>query len=186
MDDLEALARANHEFGRVLDAVGDDQWTATTPCGEWDATALVAHINLGNRMAELLLHGADATTSIGPDARPPAGEAPATTYAATSAAQLVAFSEDGALARTVHHPAMDMTGDQLLMFRTMDLALHAWDLATSVGAETTLDPDLATSVWTRLEPIAPLLSASGMFGEPKRELAPDASPGDKLLTATGR
>lgn len=186
MDDLEALARATDEFGRVLDAVADDQWQTTTPCGEWDVTALVAHINFGNRMAELLLHGADTKTAVGPDAQPPAGEPPAMTYAAASAAQRAAFSTGGALARTVHHPVMDMTGEQLLMFRTLDLTLHRWDLSNSIGADTTLDADLAASLWTRVEPIAALLTASGMFGEPQRELTPDASPEAKLLTATGR
>jgi uncharacterized protein (TIGR03086 family) len=147
---------------------------------------VVDHINLGNRMAELLLHGADAATSIGPAAQPPSGEARATTYAVTSAAQLDAFSEADALARTVRHPAMDMVGEQLLMFRTLDLALHGWDLATGIGADPSLDPDVAESLWTRLEPFAPLLAASGMFGTPKRDLPADATAADKLLTAAGR
>jgi len=186
MDDLEALGTASDEFGRRLAAVGPEQWSARTPCGEWDVTALVEHLNVGNRMGELLLQGADAKTSVGPAAHPAAGADPVATYAATSAGQVAAFAEDGALTRTVTHPAMEMSGEMLLMFRTLDLTMHAWDLATSLGMDASLDPDLCASLWTRLEPIAPLLAGSGLFGTPTRDLAPDPSAQDKLLHATGR
>jgi uncharacterized protein (TIGR03086 family) len=186
VDDLDAIADAGQHFGLLVGAVGDEQWLGSTPCGEWDVRALVDHVNFGNRMAELLLHGADAQTAVGPAAQPPAGDPAATTYAEASAAQLAAFSEDGALTRTVHHPAMDMSGDQLLMFRTLDLVAHGWDLAMSIDADTSINPDLAASLWTRLEPIAALLAGSGMFGTPKAELAVDSSAEAKLLNATGR
>jgi uncharacterized protein (TIGR03086 family) len=185
MDDFVALNVATDEFRRSLGAISDDQWHSPTDCGDWDVTALVEHVAGGNHMAELLLHGASAQASIegagsviGTDLR--------AAYESSSADQIAAFSEDGALDRVVHHVAMDMPGNLLLMFRTMDLALHGWDLASSIGADTTLDPELAASIWTRLEPIAALLSASGRFGEPKRELPADASPQDILLHATGR
>jgi uncharacterized protein (TIGR03086 family) len=185
MDDFAALDRATEEFQRQLDAIGDDQWHDATPCGDWDVTALVEHVAGGNRMGELLLHGADVQASLA-GARTVIGTDLRTAYASTSADQIAAFAEDGSLDRTVHHPAMDMPGSLLLLFRTNDLALHGWDLATAIGADTTIDPDLAASIWTRLEPIAPLLAGSGMFGTPTGALDPDASPVDKLLDATGR
>ena len=185
MDDLAALARATDEFRRQLNLVSDDQWHAPTPCGEWDVTALAQHVSGGNRMAELLLEGATAEASLD-GARTINGTDLLTTYDATSAAQITAFAEPGALELVVHHPALDMPGEMLLMFRTADLALHGWDLANSIGSDTTIDPDVATSIWVRLEPIAPLLSGSGMFGQPTGALPDDASPTAKLLHATGR
>lgn len=185
MDDLEALACATAEFHRWLGEVADDQWQLPSPCGDWDVSVLVEHVAAGNQMAELLLHGADTQASLA-GARAGIGSDLRAAFEWTSAAQIAAFAEDGALDRTVHHVAMDMPGTTLLMFRTADVALHGWDLATSIGADTTLDPDLAHSIWSRLEPVAPLLSASGMFAAPTRELGPDASAQDKLLHATGR
>jgi uncharacterized protein (TIGR03086 family) len=186
MDDLAALDVASQQFGRQLAAVGDLQWTMATPCGDWTVSDLVRHINVGNRMSELLLAGADAATSIGPDAQPPQGANPTATYAATSAAQIAAFAKPGALTITVKHPAMEMPGELLLMFRTLDLAMHAWDLASGIDSELNLDAEMCASVWERLEPLAPLLSGSGMFGTPQRNLGPDASVVDVLLNATGR
>jgi uncharacterized protein (TIGR03086 family) len=185
MDDLGALDRATEEFQRWLDAVGADQWHDRTPCGDWDVTALVEHVAGGNRMGELLLHGADAQASLA-GARAVIGTDLRAAFTSTAADQIAAFAEDGALDRTVHHIAMDMPGSLLLLFRTNDLALHGWDLATAIGADTTLDPDLVASIWTRLEPIAPLLAGSPMFATPTGELAADASTLDKLLHATGR
>jgi uncharacterized protein (TIGR03086 family) len=186
MDDIDALHCATEEFRRRLSAVTPEQWTAATACGQWDVAALVEHVNRGNTMTELLLGGADAATSIGPAAQPPEGADPKQTYDATSRAQLTAFGADGALTMTVTHPAMDMPGEQLLMFRTLDLALHAWDLAVGIDADRSLDPELADSLWIRLEPFVPLLAGSGMFDPPTGELAGDADSYAKLLHATGR
>ena len=87
---------------------------------------------------------------------------------------------------TVQHPAMQMPGELLLMFRTLDLAVHAWDLASGIGSDLSLDLEMCASLWARLEPYAPMLSGSGMFGPPPRTLGPDASVVDVLLNATGR
>jgi uncharacterized protein (TIGR03086 family) len=185
MDDLEALSCATEEFRRRLDAVGADQWHASTPCGNWDVTALVEHVSGGNRMGELLLHGADAKTSID-GARSILGSDLVPAFEQTSADQIAAFAEPGAMERTVHHIVMDMPGSMLLMFRTTDLTVHAWDLAKGIGADEAFDPDLVASIWTRLEPVAPLLSAGGMFNEPSGVLPAGASIQDTLLHATGR
>jgi uncharacterized protein (TIGR03086 family) len=186
MDDLGALDVASQEFGRRLVGLSDEQWSMPTLCGDWTVDDLVRHINVGNRMSELLLAGAGAATSIGPAAQPPAGADPRATYAETSAAQIAAFAKAGALALVVKHPAMEMPGDLLLMFRTLDLAMHAWDLAISINADLSLDAEMCASIWARLEPLAPLLSGSGMFGPPPRSLGPDAPVVEVLLNATGR
>jgi uncharacterized protein (TIGR03086 family) len=185
MDDLEAISCATDEFRRWLAAVQTDQWQSQSPCGEWDVTALVGHVVGGNRMAELLLHGATASASLEGAKSAPGADLPAG-FDLTGADQIAAFAEAGALERTCHHVVMDMPGSTLLMFRTTDLALHGWDLATSIGADPTIHPDLAASIWTRLEPLASLLAGSGMFGTPHGEVADDDSPMAKLLHATGR
>jgi uncharacterized protein (TIGR03086 family) len=185
MDDLAALGCATDEFRRWLAAVTTEQWQSPTDCDEWDVTALVTHVVGGNKMAELLLHGADAKQSLA-GAEAVAGTDLTAAFESTSAEQIAAFAEDGALDRLTHHVAMDMPGSMLLMFRTLDLGLHGWDLATSIGADATLDPDLVDSIWARVEPIAPMLSASGRFSAPHRDLPADASTQDKLLRATGR
>jgi uncharacterized protein (TIGR03086 family) len=186
MDDLAALAAAGEEFGRRLATVGPDQWVAQTACDNWDVTALLRHINVGNRMSVLLLDGADGPTSVGPLAQPADDADPVSLYADTSAAQLAAFQRDGALAMTVKHPAMEMPGDMLLMFRSLDLALHALDLSTAIGGDADLDEDMCAAIWVKLEPIAGLLAGSGLFGAPTHELGDSPTSREKLIHATGR
>lgn len=186
MDDLAALAAAGEEFRRRLAAVSPDQWTAQTGCDDWDVTALVRHLNVGNRMSVLLLDGADGPTSIGPLAQPAEGADPVALHAETSAAQLAAFHRDGALSMTVKHPAMEMPGEMLLLFRTMDFALHALDLSVAIGADTDLDEEMCASIWPRLEPISGLLAGSGMFGAPTHELGSSPTARERLIHATGR
>jgi uncharacterized protein (TIGR03086 family) len=107
-------------------------------------------------------------------------------YAETTAAQLDAFHRDGALTMTVKHPALEMPGDMLLMFRTMDFALHALDLSVAIGGDTDLDEDMCAAIWAKLEPIAGLLTGSGMFGPPTHELGDSPTAREKLIHATGR
>jgi uncharacterized protein (TIGR03086 family) len=185
MNDLQALAAAGAEYRRRLDATADGQWTAPTRCGSWDVAALTDHVSGGNQMSVALLAGADAATALA-EVTAPSTDDPQARFDATCAAQLAAFQADGALTMTVHHPSLDMPGDTLLMFRTLDLAVHGWDLATSLGLDTSLDPDLVASLWRRLEPFAPLLAASGMFGTPEGDAPADATPQQRLLHATGR
>jgi uncharacterized protein (TIGR03086 family) len=185
MDDLQALDRASDAYRRRLHAVGDAQWTAATRCGAWDVTALTAHVTGGNQMAVALLDGADAQTAIETMAGA-VGTDPLAHFESTSAAQLAAFAADGALELTVQHPALEMPGEMLLMFRTLDLAVHATDLAASLGLDESIDAELAESLWIRLEPIAPLIATSGLFGSPTGEPPAGSTAAAKILHATGR
>ena len=137
-------------------------------------------------MAELLMHGADARTSVGPAAAPPEGVGFLETYDATAADQRASFDEGDAMDRMVDHPASQMPGSLLLMFRSSDVALHAMDLSNALGVDPSIDPELAESLWRRTEPLAPLLAASGLFGSPPAEIPGELTAIDKLLLATGR
>src|SRR5581483_10191843 len=56
-DLLELQERAAGEFGKRVDAVRDDQWSAPTPCNEWNVRALVNHIVYEDRWAPHLVRG---------------------------------------------------------------------------------------------------------------------------------
>src|SRR5919106_5970907 len=58
MADLVDLhRRAVEEFGRRVREVDDDQWTASTPCTDWDVRALVNHVAGENLWTAPLLAG---------------------------------------------------------------------------------------------------------------------------------
>ena len=69
----------------------------------------------------------------------------------TSEMQLAAFHASGALERPVHHPLGDIAGREFLEFRIFDITLHAWDLASALGTDETIDPELVQAVLAIVE-----------------------------------
>jgi hypothetical protein len=81
----------------------------------------------------------------------------------------------------------DMPASQFIWMRVRDTAVHTWDLARSIGADERLDDDLMATIWSQVEPVAPLLAVSGMFGSgASGELTDDASMQARVLDALGR
>jgi uncharacterized protein (TIGR03083 family) len=104
-DLLVALDLAAEAFGGRLAEVGDEDWTAATPCPGWDVHYLVAHVVGGNRFAVMVLDGATAadaveavmgTTQLGAD---PIGD-----FVTSSDAQRLRFRRSAALDQVVSHP----------------------------------------------------------------------------------
>ncbi|MFV2017224.1 maleylpyruvate isomerase N-terminal domain-containing protein [Micromonospora sp. LOL_023] len=47
-DFVVLFERAGRQFCDLVAQVGDGQWSARTPCSEWDVRALVDHVVRGN------------------------------------------------------------------------------------------------------------------------------------------
>jgi len=87
----------------------------------------------------------------------------------------------------VHHPVGDVAASQLLGFRTGDLTLHAWDLATAIGVDARISVDLATVVYESMKPMEPFIGQIGLFGQgPSGDVGDDADVRQRLLDLTGR
>jgi len=69
--------------------------------------------------------------------------------------------------------------------RFVDVLIHGWDVATSTGQDTTLDPELVEACIAVVEPQLDGLVASGAFGTPL-EVPDDASAQTRLLAMLGR
>ena len=184
MDILEALDVATDEFGRRLGLVGEDDWTVTTPCSDWDVQYLAAHVIGGNRFAVHVLGGMTATEAIEQImSSPQLGDDAAATWVSTCDAQASAFHADGALQRLIDHPLGEITGRKFLDFRVFDITLHAWDLACSIGADQRLDPELVDVVLNIIEEWPP---GMGFGIAALGQAAASASPQTRLLDLTGR
>jgi uncharacterized protein (TIGR03086 family) len=149
---------------------------------------LVLHVVSGDRMSAALVHGATReeatavrkTVDIGGDAL--------AAFNAEADLLAAAFAEPGAFDRSCAHPSgRDIPGAQLLGFRIGDYAVHGWDLARAIGADETLDEVVLQAIWTALQPMAPVIGSSGVFGTgPSGQLAEDAPLQLRLLDLTGR
>jgi uncharacterized protein (TIGR03086 family) len=185
VDPFETLSRSRVEFRRVLAGVGAEHWELPTPCEDWDVRELVNHVLGGNVRYTMLLHGASpeevsATRSvdhIGADAL--------VSFDASAADVVAAFEEPDALERTVHHPAGDRSGLDLLWLRVGEWTIHAWDLARAIGGDEQVDPELVDSLLARLSRHGTGLESGGYFS-PASAASVDEPPQAQMLLAAGR
>ena len=178
MNVLEMHQRAQSEFARVLQHVTDADLDAPTPCDEWTVADLIGHAIDGNRtVAELL--------GASPEPVPAGTAAERYSFAASQAQD--ALAREGALAQTVTLPFGEIPVAAYVGIRSGDLYAHAWDLATSIGADTDLDPELGAAVWAATEPIlSPALRGEGRpFGE-EQPCGPEHSVADRYAALLGR
>jgi uncharacterized protein (TIGR03086 family) len=182
---LDLLTRADDGFTERLALVRPHQWTAPTPCAAWDVRALVNHVVGANRRYTMLLHGASAQEVDATRTADHLGDDPVASFVATAAELNAALREPGALARTAHHPAGERTGTQLLAMRVLDVAVHTWDLARAIGADESLDPDVATFALT-LQDTFEDGRERGSFAPPRGETPADSSAQTCLLHLLGR
>lgn len=184
LDHLDSLDAATEQFRRHLSAVGDDEWTAATPCSEWDVQYLVAHVVGGNRFASLVLSGrtsAEAMEAVMES--PQLGEDPVGAFVETSVEQRAAFTRPGLLDRPVDHPLGGLTAERFLTMRVFDTALHSWDLAIAIGRDGDLEPILAQAV---LDIVLDEVPGMGFGISPCGDVGPGATTMERLLDLCGR
>jgi len=186
MDALDALTRSEAEVLARTAQITAEHWNQPTVCGEWTVDSLVRHLVSGSNMAVTGLTGAPKEVVVESLQAAIDGDL-IDAMRKSFAAQAAAMCVPGAMEVTVHHPAIDMTGEQLLGFRIVDLVMHAWDLAHSLGFDESLDADLVAWTWEWLQPIAPFIGTLGMFGEgPSGTLTDDHPLDRRLIDLTGR
>lgn len=183
-DLLNALDAAVEEFRGRLTLLRDGDWTLPTPCTDWDVHYLVAHVVGGNRFASMVLDGCTADDAIAAvmGSRQLSAD-PTADFDESIATQRAGFRRDGALSEAVSHPLGQLSGQQFLELRVSDIALHAWDLAVAIDADTTMDQRLVETVF-ELE--LQQAQAMGTHIGPCAQAGPDASALDRLLDLSGR
>jgi uncharacterized protein (TIGR03086 family) len=179
-----AYARGVETFDAVLRRVGTDQWTAATPCVEWDVRTLVNHVVGEDRWVPPLLAGltiAEVGDTLAGDLL---GDDPQLAWdrARHEAEGAVSAVPDD---RTVALSAGPTPVAEYLWQLAADHLIHAWDLATAVGIELVFDDDLAAAVedWFRAREDG--YRQAGAIG-PRVAVPDGASRQQRLLAAFGR
>lgn len=151
-------------------------WSAPTPCAEWDARDIVEHVVGFHDL--VVLSPTDRRVGQPPDD-------PAERWSATAAAVHGALEEDDVLELEVDVPGMGKARiGRLAPTFTTDILVHTWDLARANGQDVTLDETLCTSAYETAQAFGDL-SGSGMFAPPV-EVPDDAPTQDRLLGLMGR
>ncbi|MGW4068155.1 TIGR03086 family metal-binding protein [Nocardia grenadensis] len=134
------LAAAQEWVAVLMAAVRPDQWSAPTPCTDFDVRALVEH---------LCCHPAKlVATATGADPRPLPARAdidtnrPGEDYLKRSSAALDRWADDTLLTRTLIAPWGEAPGGLAVGGYLMETVAHGWDLAVSIGQPAEADPAL--------------------------------------------
>jgi len=166
-------------FTERVKAVPADRWSAVTPCKEWTATDLVAHVA---QAAELFLALVDREAPPGPSA----AEDPLGAWEASRHA-IQAGLDDPAIAKLEYEGQLGQATFEMAIdrFGSPDLVVHTWDLSRATGLDETLDPGEVHRIFEAMEPMDEMLRTSGNFG-PKVEPPPGADEQTRLLAFLGR
>lgn len=166
-------------FGRSVDAVGADQWAASTPCSEWTVRDLVAHVvDVHQRM--LAKVGAEpAPGSRGSDL-------PAQ-WRAVRRAVVDVLGDETRASELVTGPVGEQPFESLVDgLVCADTLVHTWDLARATGQGERLDPGAVVNAMEFLVSLGDgMRDGEETFGaELESELDADAQT--RLLNFCGR
>lgn len=185
MDPISNLSRAFDVAHDVFLGVDPDKWTAQSPCAEWDARGVAAHLIGGAKMLGVCVPGnAFDHASLEGDLL---GDDPAATFRTAADEALAAFRADpSVMGRTVSMPWGDMPGGMIVGLFTSDGYTHAWDLAKATGQSTDLDPELGEQVLASVQQFVTAdMRTPGFFDEEKPAPA-DATVADRVAAFLGR
>ncbi|MGH3744629.1 MAG: TIGR03086 family metal-binding protein [Mycobacteriales bacterium] len=175
----DSYRRVARGFGAAVDAAAPDRWDAATPCEQWKARDVVAHVVEGHRGVLAGLTGG-TSTPVGAD------EDPQRAWADVSRALGDLTADPEAMAKEIDGPTGKMPAGQIITrFVTMDVLVHTWDLARAVGADESLDEDSVRHAYEGLKPMDALIRQPGIFG-PKLDPPPGADLQTEFLCFLGR
>jgi uncharacterized protein (TIGR03086 family) len=179
------FADSVHNFGRLVHQTADDQWANETPCSDWDVRALVNHLVNEALWVKPLLDGmtiAEVGDRFDGDVL---GDDPAAAFDRAAAEAVAAAGEPGVTERTVHISSGESAAAEYLSQVFADFVVHGWDLARGIGADDTIDPAHAASIYEEMKPMEDEMRTWGVYGG-RIEVADGADAQTRLLALFGR
>jgi uncharacterized protein (TIGR03086 family) len=181
----EVHARALDCTRRYIAGVRADQWETLSDCDDWTVRELVNHIVTGNYWAAEL--GSGLTIEAVGDRLDGdvLGSDPLSVYDDSSLVAAAVFRVPGAMEAPCAVSYGPVPGEVYCGHRFIDVLIHGWDVATSTGQDTTLEPELVEACLEVVEPQLDMLTGSGAFGTPA-DVPEGASRQVQLLAVLGR
>jgi uncharacterized protein (TIGR03086 family) len=178
-DVRDGYRQVSNGFDAAVRAVTPDKWEAQSPCEQWKARDVVAHV-VGGHRGVIAAVRAGESKPLGTDEDPKA----AWEEASRSISEIT--GDPDALAKEIDGPTGRMPAGQIIgQFVTMDLLVHTWDLARAVGADERLDEDSVRHAYEALKPMDVMIRQPNVFG-PKLEPPPGANLQMEFLYFLGR
>ena len=156
---IERYQGLAEQFGARVEATPDDKWDEQSPCADWKARDVVAHVVGAQRSVTAAIEGTPAEEV-------PAEADPKALWRESMPRLLAALQTPGALEKTMPGPMGDMPVEFMLgRFLSSDVLVHTWDLARAVGGDERLDQDAVGHAYEGLKKVDAMIRMPGVFGE---------------------
>lgn len=182
---IDAHRTAMREFDDRVHRTRDDQWDNPTPCTEWTVRDLVDHLVGEQRWAPWLLDGATLEQVGDRFDGDQLGSTPVRAWTEAAATSRAAWDRQWNVGGEVHVTGGTIPTEEYGWQMTLDLAVHAWDLARGIGADDRLDPRLVEAIHEVFAPQIESVQGLGIFAPPQ-PVDSDADIQDRLLALLGR
>ncbi|MFF5957043.1 TIGR03086 family metal-binding protein [Streptomyces luteogriseus] len=133
---LDAFTRVQDTVGALVRATAPDRFDLPTPCEDWTVRDLLDHLVWENIIWGGLAHGTPPTDG---HTENHLGDDHVAAFEAAASRAREAFRQPGMLERPFGPAPGRRVVEQLLV----ELLVHGWDLATALGHDRDLEPDIA-------------------------------------------
>lgn len=185
---IDDLAVVLGVAGDLIGGIRQDQWSAPTPCPEWDVRELVNHMVIGHRLFAGILRGeaAVAPGALDPKVSGTLGDDPVAAYRDVAEDLLAAFKRPGVLEQVFQVPVGVVPGIAAVHLRAVEDLVHGWDLAQATGQRSRFPDDIVEREleFTRGK-LADVPPERTPFAPP-RPIRDHAPPLDRLAALLGR
>ncbi|MGY0489436.1 TIGR03086 family metal-binding protein [Streptomyces sp. WG-D5] len=178
---LEAFTRVQDAVATLVRTTAPDQFGAPTPCKDWTVRDLLDHLVWENTVWGGLAKGTPPTGGGHTDNH--LGDDHIAAFATAASRAREAFHQPGMLERSFGPGPGRRVVEQLLI----ELLVHGWDLATALGRDRDLEPDIARAALPVVQDIYGDLprTTGGSFALPQP--APEHAPAlDRVAALLGR
>ncbi|WP_194815432.1 TIGR03086 family metal-binding protein [Nocardia sp. XZ_19_385] len=178
------IDRALDATGQIVEAVGDAQLAAATPCREWDVRAVLNHTVSGMHLFAAALSGMDAGAGheddwLGSDAQG--------AFAAAAEIDRAAWHRPDALDGTVDIALGALPGQYAAAVHLTELVVHGVDIAVAIERPDLADDQLCAELLAIMADQGGIdaFRKPGMF-DAEVEISADAPAHRRLLAYVGR
>jgi len=168
---------------RIVARINDAQWSAPTPCAEWNVRDVLNHTVGGMRIFAAELTGEDPGADHEADWL---GDDPQGRFTSAAHADRSAWSRPDALARTVTISLGSLPGPMAAVVHLTEILVHGVDLAVATGQERLIDQELCAGLLGTMRTMGmDAFRVPGVFGP--EVAAPEAvAPHEQLAAFLGR
>lgn len=178
-DALDRYRMLADDFEARVKAVPEGAWDNQSPCTEWKARDVVAHLTNNARRVSAQANGQEPP-------EPVAGEDPVAAWTETRAMMEAVLADPDKASVPVPSPMGPLPVETLVgRFICTDILVHTWDLARAAGLDDTINAEAAAAAHKGLAPMDAMIRRPGFFG-PKVDCPEDADAQTKLLSFLGR